>query len=132
MNNLLKVVNRIKVEDESVRSGCNGVSKSAVLRTIKRNKFEKKVKSNSKSKSSPKSKAPKRNKRISLSDDDDDDADCCIICFDLLPEKLTKKNSVSCIQCKKTAHLKCAVIRNRCFTCGDCDSDLDYSHEIEQ
>lgn len=48
----------------------------------------------------------KRAKRKTSSDDDDDEGKC-IICFEMLPSKRTKANTIECSVCKKLVHQDC-------------------------
>lgn len=46
-------------------------------------------------------------------------------------EPMTRFNSIECNTCKRPYHLKCVDIRSSCFTCKNCDSNLDVSSEEE-
>lgn len=49
----------------------------------------------------------------------------CVQCLDVLPPNHTRFNTITCNECKRVAHLKCAPMRFSYFNCKNCDSDLD-------
>lgn len=52
-----------------------------------------------------------------------EDEDFCIICMKTMPRKLTRENSVACIECKREVHLACANMGRSYFICQNCYSD---------
>lgn len=72
-----------------------------------------------------KNKSSAEPRKLPLDASDSEEEDLCIICNKVLPSKKTRFNSIPCLECKKIAHLKCAHMRNSCFVCKSCDSDLD-------
>ncbi|XP_017050190.1 uncharacterized protein LOC108094242 [Drosophila ficusphila] len=69
--------------------------------------------------------APKRRTRSQPArrdSSDDEDVDFCILCLESMPKKLTKNNSVACMECGRDVHAKCATSANT-FTCPNCVSD---------
>lgn len=66
---------------------------------------------------------PPKNAQKKVTSDDDADVDFCIICLGPMPLKLTKNNSIACIDCGREVHLKCAKITKSYFVCQNCESD---------
>lgn len=89
-----------------------------------RNRLQKKLRLEEAGKKKPKGKAPrKRPSTPSSSSEDEEDVDFCIICMQNMPTKLTKENSIACMQCKRDVHLRCANMERSYYVCPNCDSD---------
>lgn len=69
--------------------------------------------------------AKKRQRKRSPSSSSESDEDFCIICLSLMPKKCTKLNTLSCLECKREVHLKCAGSTQGFWICANCEPDSD-------
>lgn len=73
----------------------------------------------------------KRKSRRSSSSSDDEAEVICIICGRQMPQRMSRANSITCMECTKPAHLSCANPLGSYFLCTNCDSDEDMYSQSE-
>lgn len=57
--------------------------------------------------------------------EDNEDEDFCTICFKSMPATLTRFNSITCIDCQRPVHLKCANMHAGYYICTHCEADSE-------
>lgn len=81
---------------------------------------EKSAQNKRKKQTASKQNPPKKRRRSSSSPSE---SDFCTICLGPMPKKLTKNNSIDCMECKRPVHLKCANMTRSYYICKHCESE---------
>lgn len=102
-----------------VSSVLTSAYKRNTLKAAAQKTEQNKRKKQSQSKQTPTAKRTKRRHSSSSPSD----SDFCIICLETMPKKLTKNNSIKCMEYKRPVHLKCVNMTDSFFICQNCDSD---------